>query len=72
MIKRVYDHLQKQGLLERTIFIIVGDHGQAFGQHHPNNYMHYRYSYNENLEAPAFIFNPISLSQGPLTSPQVM
>jgi len=58
MIKRVYDHLQKQGLLERTIFIIVGDHGQAFGQHHPNNYMHYRYSYNENLEAPAFIYQP--------------
>jgi len=31
MIKRVYDHLQKQGLLERTILIFVGDHGQAFG-----------------------------------------
>ena len=58
MLKRVYDNLQKQGLLERTIFVIVGDHGQAFGQHHPNNYMHYRYSYNENLETPAFIYQP--------------
>lgn len=58
MIKRIYDHLEKQGRLERTIFVIVGDHGQAFGQHHPNNYMHYRYSYNENLETPAIIYQP--------------
>lgn len=58
MIKRIYDHLQDQGRLERTIFVIVGDHGQAFGQHHPDNYMHYRYSYNENLETPAIIYQP--------------
>jgi membrane-anchored protein YejM (alkaline phosphatase superfamily) len=58
MLKRIYDQLQTQGLLERTIFVIVGDHGQAFGQHHPNNFMHYRYSYNENLETPAIIYQP--------------
>jgi membrane-anchored protein YejM (alkaline phosphatase superfamily) len=44
--------------LEHTIVIITGDHGQAFGQHHPNNFMHYRYSYNENLETPAFLYQP--------------
>ena len=59
MIKRVYDHLEEQGLLERTILVIMGDHGQAFGQHHPNNFMHYRYSYNENLETPAILFQPV-------------
>lgn len=58
MLRRIYDHLQTQGLLERTIFVIVGDHGQAFGQHHPDNFMHYRYSYNENLETPAIIYQP--------------
>jgi len=58
MIKRIYDHLQKQGLMERTILVIVGDHGQAFGQHHPDNYMHHRYSYNENLETPAILYQP--------------
>ena len=58
MIKRIVDHLEKQGLLERTILVIVGDHGQAFGQHHPNNFMHYRYSYNENLETPAILYQP--------------
>ena len=58
MIKRIFDHLKEQGLLDRTILVIVGDHGQAFGQHHPNNFMHYRYSYNENLEAPAILYQP--------------
>jgi arylsulfatase A-like enzyme len=58
MIKRVYDHLKKQGSLEHTILVIVGDHGQAFGQHHSNNFMHYRYSYNENLETPAILYQP--------------
>jgi arylsulfatase A-like enzyme len=58
MIKRIFDHLEEQGLLERTILVVVGDHGQAFGQHHPNNFMHYRYSYNENLEAPAILYQP--------------
>ena len=58
MIKRIVDHLQEQGLLEHTIFVIIGDHGQAFGQHHPNNFMHYRYSYNENLETPAILYQP--------------
>jgi arylsulfatase A-like enzyme len=58
MIKRIYDHLKEQGLLERTILVFVGDHGQAFGQHHSNNFMHYRYSYNENLEAPAIFYQP--------------
>jgi phosphoglycerol transferase MdoB-like AlkP superfamily enzyme len=58
MIQRIMDHLQAKGLLERTILVIVGDHGQAFGQHHPNNYMHYRYSYNENLETPAILYQP--------------
>lgn len=58
MVKRLVDHLKAQGLLERTILVIVGDHGQAFGEHHPNNFMHYRYSYNENLETPAIFYQP--------------
>jgi hypothetical protein len=59
MIKRVVDQLQEQGRLKRTILVIVGDHGQAFGQHHANNFMHYRYSYNENLETPAILYQPM-------------
>ena len=69
MIKRIYDRLEEQGLLARTIFVIVGDHGQAFGQHHPNNYMHYRYSYSENLETPALIYQPALFKPKTFASP---
>jgi hypothetical protein len=58
MIRRIVDHLREQGLLDRTLLVILGDHGQAFGQHHPNNFMHYRYSYNENLETPTIFYQP--------------
>ncbi|HSB04213.1 MAG TPA: LTA synthase family protein, partial [Thermodesulfobacteriota bacterium] len=58
MIRRIYDNLKERGLLERTLFVIVGDHGQAFGQHQPDNFMHHRYSYNENLETPAIFYQP--------------
>jgi hypothetical protein len=57
-VQRIFEHLRKQGLLERTILVIVGDHGQAFGQHHADNYLHYRYSYNVNLEAPVIFYQP--------------
>jgi len=58
LLKRIYDHLDSQGQLDRTLLVMVGDHGQAFGQHRPNNYMHYRYSYNVNLETPAVLYQP--------------
>jgi len=58
MLKRIHERLKERGLLERTIFVVVGDHGQAFGQHHPDNYMHYRYSYSENVEAPVIFHQP--------------
>lgn len=58
MIRNIFEHLERSGLLEKTILVIVGDHGQAFGQHQKDNYMHHRYSYNENLETPAIIYQP--------------
>lgn len=58
LLKKMIEALKETGLLERTILVILGDHGQAFGQHHPDNFMHYRYSYNENLETPAFFYQP--------------
>lgn len=65
MLLRIYNRLEKEEKLKRTILVIVGDHGQAFGQHRPDNFMHFRYSYNENLQAPAILYQPA------LFSPQV-
>jgi len=58
MIQKLYDSLKEQNLLDSTILVIAGDHGQAFGQHVQNNYLHYHYSYTENLQAPALLYQP--------------
>lgn len=58
LLKKMLEALKETGLGERTILVVLGDHSQAFGQHQPDNFMHYRYSYNENLEIPAFFYQP--------------
>ena len=69
LVRRIFEHLRNQGLMERTILVIVGDHGQAFGQHHPDNYLHYRYSYNVNLEAPVILYQPVLFKPRSFTLP---
>jgi hypothetical protein len=55
-IERIYKHLQARGVLDDTIVILAGDHGEAFGQH-PHNYTHSRMSFNENVRTPALLLN---------------
>jgi membrane-anchored protein YejM (alkaline phosphatase superfamily) len=56
-IERIFNHLKERNLLDDTIVVIAGDHGEAFGQH-AHNYTHSRASYNENYRTPALIYNP--------------
>jgi glucan phosphoethanolaminetransferase (alkaline phosphatase superfamily) len=49
--------LRKRGLYENTLFIIMGDHGEAFEQH-PGNYGHTLFIYEENLHVPYVIAAP--------------
>lgn len=56
-IKRVYDRIAELKLLDDTIFIFVGDHGEAFGQH-KSNWTHARHSYNENYQTPMIFWQP--------------
>ena len=56
-IRRIHDHLKRRGLLGRTILVLVGDHGEAFGQH-KKNWIHSHHSYNENLQVPALLYQP--------------
>ena len=43
-----------RGLGERTLFVIFGDHGEAFGQHE-SNYGHSFFLYDENIRVPYLI-----------------
>ena len=51
------DGLKSRGLFEKTMFVVYGDHGQAFNQH-PGNVGHTFYLYEENVRIPFFVALP--------------
>lgn len=56
-LARIYQQIEAAGQQERTVFVLVGDHGEAFGQH-PGNWTHSRQSWEENVRAPAIFHQP--------------
>ncbi len=54
---RFYDAYVERGLADDTLFIYVGDHGEAFEQH-PGNRNHASFMYDENLHVPLLFINP--------------
>jgi arylsulfatase A-like enzyme len=51
------DGLRRRGLERDTVWIIVGDHGEAFGQHE-GNYGHTFFLYDENVRVPFIVAAP--------------
>lgn len=51
---QLLDGLRKRQLDERTLVVIFGDHGEAFGQH-DGNYAHTLFLYEENVHVPLVI-----------------
>ncbi len=49
--------VRERGLEDRTLFVIFGDHGEAFGQHE-GNYGHSLFLYDENIRVPYLIAAP--------------
>jgi arylsulfatase A-like enzyme len=49
--------LQSRKLDDQTVFVIFGDHGEAFGQHE-GNYGHSFFIYDENVHVPYIIAAP--------------
>lgn len=67
---RIIEGLRTRGLLERTLFMIVGDHGEAFAQH-PGNFAHTLYLYEENVHVPFIVAAPGLLLNG-VRAPQLV
>jgi len=61
--------LVSRGLDARTTYVVVGDHGEAFGDH-DGNVAHALHVYEENVHVPLFIAAP-GVRQGGLVSPQL-
>jgi phosphoglycerol transferase MdoB-like AlkP superfamily enzyme len=56
------DALRHRGLDTNTLFVIYGDHGEAFGQHE-GNYGHTLFIYEENIRVPLMVWMPGALSE---------
>jgi glucan phosphoethanolaminetransferase (alkaline phosphatase superfamily) len=54
---QLLDGLGRRGLGEKTLLVITGDHGEAFGQH-DGNYGHSLFLYEENIRVPFVILIP--------------
>lgn len=54
---RVFDKLDELELTEKTLVVVVGDHGEAFGQHR-GNWSHATRIYEENIRVPLVLVNP--------------
>lgn len=63
------DGLQRRGLMEKTLIIIVGDHGEAFAEH-PDNIAHSLFVWEENVHVPLLVVAPGIIGQ-PWHVPQV-
>lgn len=55
-LKALVKGLEERGLLESTLIVVSGDHGEAFGRH--NQTTHASAIYEENLHVPLILMNP--------------
>ncbi|MEM7028481.1 MAG: sulfatase-like hydrolase/transferase [Chloroflexota bacterium] len=55
-IELLIQQLQARGLFDSTLIVLVGDHGEAFGQH--NKYVHSGSIYEEEVHVPLIFINP--------------
>jgi len=49
--------LRARGLEDNTVWVVYGDHGEAFGQHQ-GNYAHTFFLYEENVHVPFLVAAP--------------
>jgi lipoteichoic acid synthase len=61
-LKNLFDQYKKLGLYENTVFIILGDHGEGFGEH--GRFQHDNTIYEEGLGIPMLIHDPRQFQSG--------
>ena len=61
-LENLFDHYKELGLYEDTVFVILGDHGEAFGEH--GTYVHGHAVYEEALRIPMIVHDPKRFENG--------
>ena len=56
-VGKVIRLLDAKKILKRTVIVIAGDHGEAFGEH--KEFGHGIFCYEESLKVPLILYNPI-------------
>lgn len=54
--------LAAKKVLKHTVIVIVGDHGEAFGEH--KEFGHGIFCYEESLKIPLILYNPVLFAKG--------
>lgn len=57
-IKKILDTLEQKGMLDNTIVIITGDHGQEFNESKQNNWGHSSNFTNWQIQIPFVLYDP--------------
>ena len=66
-LKNLFEQYKELGLYEDTIFIVLGDHGEGFGEHGLKQ--HDNVIYEEGLRIPFFIHDPRRPQSGRIEAP---
>jgi arylsulfatase A-like enzyme len=66
---RLIDGLAARGRLDNVLWVIQGDHGEAFHQH-AGNFAHSLFVYEENVHVPLIVAPPGAFAE-PVRAPQV-
>jgi len=69
LIGKVLDKLREKKLLEKTIIVIVGDHGESLGEHHESS--HGFFIYDATVSVPLIIRIPSPVLQRKTITAQV-
>jgi len=69
-VGRIVQDLMSKGILDKTLIIVAGDHGEAFGEH--KEFGHGIFCYEESLKVPLIFSNPVIFNQkNPVISQRV-
>ena len=63
VLLRLVDGYKARGLYDSSLFVVVGDHGEAFDEH-PRNRLHGGFVFEENLRAPLIFHSARALPAG--------
>lgn len=66
-VKNVIEEFKKNGLYEDTVFAVLGDHGEGFGEH--KRYQHDKVIYQEGLTIPFIVHDPQDPTAKRITHP---